>query len=554
MSPLLTALIFATALESIAIAQNEPQTNVVLLESLRSIRPEAIRAHLEFLADDALEGRGTGSRGYDIAAKYVRAQFAALGLKSGVKDGSYFQPVALRRTEVDPLGSSLVIESGGRKKKLTYNQDYIVLDTHAHTSGSVSAPVVFAGYGVTAPEFQYDDYAGVDVKGKIVAAFFFEAPASFPATERAYYMDGEVKARIAREHGAIGMILIGTPDVERRFPWSFMLREVRIGYNSMRWMESPDRVNGIVDGIGACALMNRSGSEALFAGEAPTLAQVFAEAKDGGKTRSFALHKTAGLRYKARHTPVTSPNIVGVLPGSDRELRKEYVVFTAHVDHLGIGPAVDGDNIYNGALDNAAGTAVMLEVARWLAAQPVAPKRSIAFVALAGEEESLLGSAAFANQPPFDGPIVANINVDGGAETVPVKDVVAFGAEHSSLGAIAQQAAALLQMKLSPDPMPEEGSFIRSDQYSFVRAGVPALQLDLGFKSDQPGVDPLAVMKKWMVTIYHSPKDDVSQSIHYESSARLARYAALITFSTANNPRRPEWNRGDFFGKRFVKP
>ena len=543
----------AVALESVVIAQYGPQTNLLPLDSLRSIRPEAIRAHLEFLADDALEGRATGSRGYDVAAKYVRAQFASLGLKSGVRDGSYFQSVALRRTEVDPLASSLAIESGGRKNKLAYNKDYIVLDTHAHTTGSVSAPVVFAGYGVTAPDFHYDDYSGIDVKGKIVVSIGFAAPASFPATERAYYMDGDVKQQIARDHGAVGMILISTPENELRFKWTDVLREVKVGYNSMRWIESPDRTYGIVDGIGACALLNRSGSETRFAGESPTLAEVFSEAKGGGKTRSFALHKTVSVRYKARHTPVSSPNVVGVLPGSDPELRREYVVFTAHVDHLGIGPAVDGDNIYNGALDNAAGTAVMLEVARWFAAQPVTPKRSVAFVALTGEEEFLLGSAAFANQSPLDGPIVANINVDGGATTVPVRDVVAFGEEHSTLGPVARQAASVLHMELSSDPMPEEGGFIRSDQYSFVRTGVPALQLDLGFKSDQPGVDPLAVTKKWMVTICHSPKDDASQSIHYESSARFARYAALITFSTANDPRRPEWNEGDFFGKRFAK-
>jgi hypothetical protein len=537
-----------------AIAQDQRQAQVspALLESLRSIRPEAIRAHLEFLADDALDGRGTGSRGYDLAAKFVRAQFAALGLKSGVTDGSYFQPVALRRTEVDASGSSLVIEANGRKNSLAYNRDYIVLDTHAHPTGSVSAPVVFVGYGVTAPEFQYDDYAGLDARGKIVVVFELGAPAAFPATERAYYMDNDVKSRIAREHGAAGLIVIRSPEEEGRFPWTSLLREVKTGYNSMRWMESADRVYGISEGLAACADLNRSGSEALFAGESPTLAQVFAEAKDGGKTRSFALHKTASIRYKARHTPVTSANIVGVLPGSDPELRKEYVVVTAHVDHLGIGPAVNGDNIYNGALDNAAGTSVMLEVARWVAAQPVAPRRSIAFVALTGEEEGLLGSTAFANQPPLDGTIVANINVDGGAATVPVKAVVAFGEEHSSLGAIARQAA-VLQLEFSPDPMPEEGAFIRSDQYSFVRSGVPALQLDLGFKSDQPGVDPLAVVKNWLVTVYHSPKDDTSQTIHYESSARFARYAALIMFSTANDSRRPEWNTGDFFGKRFAR-
>ena len=173
---------------------------------------------------------------------------------------------------------------------------------------------------------------------------------------------------------------------------------------------------------------------------------------------------------------------------------------------------------------------------------------------MTGEEEGLLGSEAFANQPTLSGPIVANINVDGGAFIVPVKDVVAFGEEHSSLGVLAHRAATQLGVEISPDPQPEEGYFVRSDQYSFVRTGIPVLQLDLGYKSDQPGVDPLAEMKKWSATIYHSPKDDASQNIQYETSARFARFAALVTYYTASTPRRPTWNSNDFFSKQFCKP
>lgn len=521
---------------------------LALAQMLPTIRPQSIRAHLEYLADDALEGRRTGTRGHELAALYVRAWFLSLGLTGGVKDSRFFQPVALRRTEVDPTATSLRIAG----TRLRYNRDFILFDTHAHETGALSAPVVFAGYGVTAPEFHYDDYAGLDVKGKIVAVLFFEAPPSFPPTERAFYMDPEVKHETAREHGAAGIIDIATPELDAKFPWEFILREVKIGFDSMRWLDSPNHVDGLDDQIKAAIYLNRSGAEALFGGESHSLAEVFASAK-AGKPRSFPLKKTVRVEYKSKHTPVNSVNVVGVLPGSDAALRNEFVVVTAHSDHLGLGPQIKGDAIYNGALDNAAGSAIMLEVARCLAAAPTAARRSIAFVSLTGEEEFLLGSRAFAAHLPLPGPVVANINVDGGAFVVPIQDVVAFGEEHSSLGNIARRAATELGLEISADRQPEEGHFIRSDQYSFVRAGVPALQLDLGYKSGQPGVDVLAEMKKWQTTIYHSPQDDTSQTIDYETSARFARFVALITRYTADSGERPHWKPGDFFAKRFCK-
>jgi Peptidase family M28 len=538
---------------SLGLSQNAPSLDPRVVEALHVIRPEAIRAHLEFLADDALEGRHTGSRGYELAAKYMRAELAALGLKGGMKDGGYFQPVSLRQTDVDPAASSLVIEASGQKKRLVYNKDFILLDTHASAAGSITAPVVFAGYGISAPQFHYDDYAGIDVKGKIVAVLTFEAPASFPATERAYYMDSDMKREIAVAHGAVGIIGITTPELEQQFSWDDLLREVKIGANSLRLLDAPNHIFGLDEQIKVDVALNRSGAEPLFAGEQHTLKEIFDGAK-AGKPGAFPLGITVNIQYNTRHTPVNSMNVVALLPGSDPALRSEYVVFTAHLDHLGIGPAVDGDTIYNGALDNAAGSSVLLEVARFFASLPSSPARSVAFVALTGEEEGLLGSEAFAHNSPLTGPIVANINVDGGAFIVPTKDVVAFGEEHSSLGPLARRAAAQLDLELSPDPQPEQGFFVRSDQYSFVQVGIPVLQIDLGYKSAQPGVDPLADMKKWQVTIYHSPKDDVSQSIHYESSARFAQFAALLTYYAANSPQRPTWNSNDFFSKQFCKP
>jgi Peptidase family M28/PA domain len=551
--PLLLLPVVAFMAPGLGLSQNAPPLDPRVLEALRIIRPEGIRAHLEFLADDALEGRHTGSRGYELAAKYMRAQFAALGLKGGAKDGGYFQPVSLRQTDVDPATSSMVLEMSGLQKRLSYNKDFLLFDTHASADGSITAPVVFAGYGISAPQFHYDDYAGIDVKGKVVAVLTFEAPDSFPATERAYYMDSDVKREIAAAHGAVGIIGIITPELEQQLPWDDLLREVKIGSNSLRLLDRPNHVFGLDEQIKVAAILNRSGTDALFAGEEPTLKEIFDRTK-AGKPGAFSFKKTVSIQYHARHTPVNSMNVVAILPGSDAALRNEYVVFTAHLDHLGIGPTVDGDNIYNGALDNAAGSSILLEVARFFASLPSTPKRSVAFVALTGEEEGLLGSVAFAHNSPLPGPVVANINVDGGAFIVPTKDVVAFGEEHSSLGPLARRAAAQLDLELSPDPQPEQGFFVRSDQYSFVQVGIPVLQLDLGYKSAQPGVDPLAEMKKWQATIYHSPKDDASQPIHYESSARFARFAALLTYFAANSPQRPTWNPNDFFSKKFCKP
>ncbi len=364
-------------------------------------------------------------------------------------------------------------------------------------------------------------------------------------------MDDQVKRKNALAHGAVGLIEIRTPEFEQEFPWAELLREVKIGFNSLRWLDSANHVFGLDEQIKAEAWLNRSGAVLLFAGEQHTLAEVFAGDLTG-KPGAFPLHKTVSIHYEAHHTPVESMNVVGILPGSDPALKNEYVVFSAHLDHLGIGPPVDGDDIYNGALDNAAGSAVLLEVARFFASLPAAPVRSVAFVALTGEEEGLLGSQAFAQHSPLPGPIVANINVDGGAFVVPIRDVVAYGEEHSSLGALAHRAAAQLDLELSTDPQPEQGYFVRSDQYSFIQAGIPVLQLDLGYKSNQPGIDPLAEIKKWSTSIYHTPQDDASQKIDYEGSARFARFAALVTLYAANG-QRPIWNPKDFFSNRFCK-
>ncbi len=513
------------------------------------IRPEAIRAHLEFLADDLLEGRGTGSRGHKLAVKYLRAQCESSGLRGAAEGGSFFQRVPLVRATVEEKETTLEVKAVDGTKRLAYGTDFVVLDTHRDTEGGVSAGVVFAGFGVTAPEQGYDDYAGLDVKGKIVAMFGPEAPSSFPPTVRAYYSNADVKRANAAAHGAVGVLSIASPATEKRLPWALLLRYVR--FYSLRWLDANGQPGGLDDSLKVSGALSRSGTEALFAGEKPTLDQVFAAAEKGAPPR-FILSKSVAVKFRSRHEEVESDNVVAVLEGSDPVLKREYVLYSTHVDHLGIADAVDGDSIYNGAMDNAGGCAVLLEVARAFGTLGERPRRSVIFLFVTAEEAGFVGSDYFACHPTIRrGQIVADINFDGATTLTPVSDVIAFGSEHSSLQTAVQRAADRTGFAVSPDPVSEEGIFVRSDQFSFVKKGIPATMVYLGFKSTRPGVDALAIWKRWLVTVYHSPKDDVTQPICHESSAQLARFAFRLGHGIATEAERPRWNDGDFFGKKF---
>ncbi|HSB75094.1 MAG TPA: M20/M25/M40 family metallo-hydrolase, partial [Terriglobales bacterium] len=264
---------------------------------------------------------------------------------------------------------------------------------------------------------------------------------------------------------------------------------------------------------------------------------------------------TAKQHMVSQHSEVESVNILGVLWGSDPELRNQYVVYTAHVDHLGRCHPVDGDDICHGAYDNASGVATLLEVARAFSSLPHPPRRSVLFAFVTGEEKGLLGSDYFANNPTVPRQdIVANVNIDSAPGLLyPLKDIVALGAEHSSLNADVRQAAAIMGYQISPDPMPEEVFFIRSDQYSFVRQGIPAVDVTDGLQSSDPKLNGEQIVKKWMVTLYHTPKDNMNQPFYYDSAARCARLNFLIGYDVAEQAQPPAWNQGDFFAQKFGK-
>ncbi len=519
-------------------------------QDLDKITAAGIHAHMEFLADDLLEGRGTGTRGYQLAANYVRAEFEQLGLAPAGDNGTYFQQVRLRQVTPNPANDSLVIERGGQRTQLAFEKDYVMPGDSAHEDASASGGMVFVGYGVTAPDQHYDDYAGIDAKGKIVVTIF-NAPPAFPSSVRAFYSDGFVKQRNAAAHGAIGIIGIWTGEQAKNTPWSAIIAFTH--QPNMNWLDKNGTPNDYVPELRAKALVNGSSAEVFFAGAPHTLDQAMASIT-AAKPLSFPLEGRLDMRESAKFTALQSPNIAAVLPGSDPTLKNEYVILSAHVDHVGIGDAVNGDTIYNGAVDNASGTAALLEIAKAFAEGSQCPKRSVLFLAVTGEEAGLLGSDYFAHFPTVPiKQIAANVNMDGVSILYEFKDIVALGADHSTLAEPVDDVAHHLGLEVSPDPMPEENFFIRSDQYSFVKQGVPALTISEGFKTVDPALDGKKMQVDWIQTRYHTPQDDMQQPLNFKAARLCTEVLFAVGYEIANAPERPHWNPGDIFGQRFAK-
>jgi hypothetical protein len=518
--------------------------------AMATIRPEAIRADMRFMADDLLEGRGTATRGHEIAAKFMAAQFEQMGLEPAGDSGTYFQRVPFRSGRPDEAKTTLTLVRGGKEQKLVYRKDFITAVDPGRAESLVEAPVVFVGEGVTAPEQGYDDYKGIDAKGKIVA-MAYEAP-HFESSLKAHYSAAEVKEGIAVAHGAVGMILISDPILEEIYPYSKQTRD--LDFPQFRWLDTQGRPNDYFPELKGGAVLSMAETKKLFEGSGHTAEEVFADIK-AGTPKSFALPLTAKIHTVTKLEDVHSPNVVAKLEGSDPNLKSEYVVYSAHSDHLGIGQPVNGDGIYNGALDNASGSALLVEIARAFTKRNPRPRRSLLFVSVTGEEAGLLGSDYFAHYPTVaKDAIVADVNMDEDEMLWPLEDIVAFGADHSSLDVVVKKAAERVRLGVSPDPMPEETVFIRSDQYSFVKQGVPAVFPVAGFKSNDPKIHPEAIFKKWELERYHQPGDDMEQpGLLFDEAAKYGRFVFLCGDLIADDAQRPAWNRGDFFGEHYGK-
>jgi hypothetical protein len=518
-------------------------------EAMNTIHPEAIRADMRFLSDDALEGRGTGSRGYAIAAKFMATQFESLGLQPAGDNGSYFQNVPLRSAKPDETKTTLVLSRSGKDETLTFRKDYIAAGNPVQPETSVEAPVVFVGDGVTAPEQGYDDYKDIDAKGKIVA-LMFGAP-NFESSLKAHYSSSEVKLQNAVAHEAVGIILLDDPVFEGLYSFKEQVRD--LSFPELRWLDKKQRPNDYFPELKGGAFLSLEATKKFFQGSPHSAEDVFAAVK-AGKPMSFAMPISAKIHNVTGLKDVAGRNVVAKLEGSDPTLKNEYLVYSAHLDHLGIGEPVEGDSIYNGALDNASGSAILLEVARAFSGMKTRPRRSILFLSVTGEEAGLLGSDYFAHYPTVKkSSVVANVNMDEDVMLWPLRDIVAFGAEHSSLDAVVKKAAARLHLSESPDPNPEEVVFIRSDQYSFVKQGVPAIFPVAGFKSDDPKIKPADIFKNWEETRYHQPQDDMDQpGLDFDAAAKYARFVFLCGFLITEDAQRPTWNKGDFFGEHYA--
>ncbi|HVO82691.1 MAG TPA: M28 family metallopeptidase [Terriglobales bacterium] len=513
---------------------------------LDRIRPEGIRAHMAFLSDDLLEGRRTGTRGFQIAAKYIAAQFQEMGLKPAGVNGTYFQNVPFRQIELVRDQSSVTLTQDGVKQKLVIGQDCVLRGDPLNPDTRVEAPVVFVGFGVTAPEFNYDDYAGVDVRGKIVAAFY-GAPPRFPSAPGAHYSSAEEKLKNAAAHGAIGFLTIWAGRQEERTPFSLLVRFFR--QPALRWLDGKGVPNDAQPEIRGTAMLSSMVAAPMFRGSGKTWDEALAAALDS-QPQSAPLKVTASIHIVSRYSQVESPNIAAILPGSDPQLKNQYVVYSAHADHLGIGVPVNGDDIYNGAVDNASGTAALLEIARALSELPTAPRRSILFLAVTGEEEGLLGSDYFAHYPTVPiSRIAANVNMDEISLFYDFRDIVALGAEHSSLGEVVDDVARHMNLEVSPDPAPEEVYFVRSDQYSFVKEGVPAVYIGEGYKTVDPKLDGGKIAHNWEATRYHLPDDDMNQPLDFNAAVKCTRANLAVGYEVAQERQRPRWNAGDFFEK-----
>lgn len=517
-------------------------------DATASAHARRIEADVRFLADDLLEGREAGTRGFDLAALYVAQRLRAIGLRPAGDDGGYFQRVPLLRASREDGGGSVIVQRDTGTVELKFREQFLPQLDFDRAQSQVTAPAVFVGQAVHAPELDHDDFIGLDLRGKI-AVLMHGAPRRFDTDRRAFYSSFREKFRALVERGAVGAVIVATQDEEKRQPWARGAQNwARPG---MRLRGSDGRAIDTFPQLAVVANVSAASADAVLTAGAHSAAELFRDAREG-TLRGFDLPGTITLSARNRIEQTQSRNVVALLPGTDAALKREHVVFSAHLDHLGIGAPVKGDAIYNGALDNALGVAIMLETAQQLALAKTPPKRSLLFVAVTAEEKGLLGAEWFARNPsvPRDS-LVANINMDMPVMRVPTRDVVPIGVEHSSLQAVLDQAAAEVGVDLTPDPSPEESIFIRSDQYAFIRTGVPAVYLTGGMVARDAGVDARQQFRAFLADHYHQPDDDAEQPIQYADAARLAQLNARIGQLIADAPQRPRWNPGDFFGQRF---
>ncbi|MGD0509494.1 MAG: M28 family peptidase [Terriglobales bacterium] len=513
------------------------------IAAMQSIRPDNIETHVRFLSHDLLEGRGTGQRGGDIAAQYIAAQFALYGLKPAGDNGSYLQKVPLVGITPGADTRFTLVPSHGQKLDLKPLDEYVAYDQTQQPESNVEAEIVYVGYGIEAPEYNWDDYKGIDVKGKVLLMLVNEPPSDdpkfFAGKALTYYGRWIYRYEEAARKGAVGAILIHKTEMAS-YGWD-VVRNSNSGEKSYLKLDGTPKLK-----TAAWIHLDIARKLASFAGMDLDKMMADATSRD---FKPVPLHVRLSAHMTSKIRPFESNNVIAVLPGSDRKLKDEGVLYTAHYDHLGIRPDMPGDNIYNGAMDNATGCGILMEIARAYSDAKQKPHRSIYFVSVTAEEQNLLGSEYLGKHPPIPaGKISLDLNYDVVMPLGAPEEVQVSGAERTTFYPAVQAAAQDFRFKIRPDARPEAGHYYRSDHFSMARVGIPAFSINEGMKFK--GHDEAWGLEKdndYTAHHYHQPSDEYRPGMDYTSDAAMARFGFALGWVAASQVRLVDWKKGDEF-------
>jgi hypothetical protein len=523
-----------------------------VLKLTETIDTNKIKAHVAYLASDALLGRKPGKPGYQMAVDYVIKEYKSMGILPAGENGGYTQKIVLRNSKLVKEKTSLnFAQNDGSSKKLTLGEDYLFYANPERAIVDFNAPLVFVGSGIDAPELGFNDYKNIDVKGKI-CVILQKSPDNVPANVKLHLRYPSTYQDYALKHGAVGVLLCNYENNTARFKVGANLSiqggsTVAIKPDG-KLTPSANYMGGNIQVAGSITV---DVLKDLMKANGLNLEEIW-KGLEKGNYVSQNLQTTASGIYESVYSDIESYNVIGKIEGTHKKLKKEYVIHSAHLDHLGVGKAIEGDSIYNGAHDNASGVAAALEIARTYSQLPVKPKRSILFLMCTAEEMGLLGSAYFANNPTVPKKdIVVDVNTDMPTFLAQLESIAPLGAEHSTLDDITKKAANLLNLSIESDPEPTEGRFVRSDQYSFVKAGIPALHVKFGHINSNKNL--AEDVKKWRAAHYHRPSDQIKNGFVWSASRKYAQVNFLISYMAAQDKKRVAWKKDDFFYLRLKK-
>jgi Zn-dependent M28 family amino/carboxypeptidase len=513
------------------------------IAAMQTINPEHIRQHVRFLSHDLLEGRGTGQRGGDIAAEYIATQFALYGLKPMGDKGTYLQKVPMVGITPDPATTFAFVSASGTSTDLKPLDEFVGYDQTQQHESDVDANIVYVGYGIEAPEYNWDDYKGVDVKGKVLLMLVNEPtsndPKFFKGRALTYYGRWTYKYEEAARKGAVGVILIHKTEMAS-YPWE-VVRNSNSGEKSYLKLDGTPKLK-------VASWVQLDVARELAKASGLNIDKMMADAL----SRDFhpvnlPVKLKAHMVSKVR--PFESNNVVGMLPGSDAKLKDEAVLYTAHYDHLGIRPDMPGDNIYNGAEDNATGCGIILELARVFGAAAEKPRRSLLFASVTAEEQGLLGSEYLGKHPPIPaGKIALDLNFDDIPPLGSPQEVEVSGAERTTFYPTVEALAKEFRLAIRPDAQPEAGYYYRSDHFSLARVGIPSFSVTPGLK--YKGHDETWGMQQaedYTTKHYHQPSDEYHADMDFTADAVMARFGFALGWEAASQANVAGWQKGDEF-------